>query len=69
MFSSGRWKVPKNFGDYQVRPDGLLYDIVENPHGKLVYQVIVPKDFREGEVRLAHSLPMSGHEGVLASLV
>lgn len=47
-------KVLGNIGYCRVRLDGL-YEVAENLYGKLVYQMVVPKDFQEVAVGLAHS--------------
>jgi len=62
-------RLPGSIDRYQVRPDGLLYNVHTNVYGVKIFRVVVPQDFQEVALRLAHSLPISGHGGVTATLV
>jgi len=62
-------RLPGNLDSYQLRPDGLLYNIHTNVYGVKIFRVVVPGEFQEVALQLAHSLPISGHGGVTATLV
>ncbi|XP_037773349.1 uncharacterized protein LOC119569109 [Penaeus monodon] len=55
--------------DYQLHLVGLLYNVMVNPYNMKICRVIVPLQLQDTAVQLAHSLPVSGHGGVLATLV
>ena len=61
---AGKDVVPKreSSGYYQWI-NGILYRICKQD-GKPLKQVVVPKKFRDGVLRLAHDTPMAGHLGV-----
>lgn len=66
---SGKQKgIPGNISDYEVRSDGLLYNITLGAYGNKICRVVVPKIWQDTAVRLAHSPPISGHGGILATL-
>jgi len=59
--------IPGNIENYQVRPDGILYNVLDKPFRK-VFRVVVPKVYQSTALRLAHSIPVAGHGGVLVTL-
>lgn len=60
-------RVPGRIENYQVRPDGILYNVLNKPFRK-VFRMVVPKLYQSIALRLAHSIPIAGHGSVLVTL-
>lgn len=71
-FLKGEIKEPPRLSvpvaQFRLADDGLLYRMRENAYGQTYHQVVVTEDFVQAALRLAHSLPTSGHGGVAATL-